>query len=471
MTSESRKKIGLLPLIGLVIGSAIGAGIFGMPSELAAEASAGGAVVAWVIIGFGIMMLALCLGNLAVKRPDVDGGIFGYAEELFGEFGGFISGWGYWLSAWLGNVAFATMLMSAVGYFFPAFEGGQNIPSIILASIVMWLLTFLVMRGVENASFINLVVTICKLVPLFAFIVVALFAFNLDLFANSFSGIFSEGGVAVTNQVEGSLLAIMWVFVGIEGVTTLSSRAEKSDVSKSIVLGVAGLIVIYMLASLVGYGIKTQDELVGLANPSMAFIFREMVGPWGAAFINIGLIISILGCWLSWTMYPGETGMIMARRKLLPKSWGKINKNGAPSYSLIVTGFLVQAFMFTFLITDYAYNFAYSLCTSAILICYLLVGAYQVKYSLDNRHEKGAKLQLAIGICAVIFQVWAIYAAGLKYMLLVLTAYLPGIILYIKARKDANAQPFNGKEKIVAAVIVIGAVSAIVMLATGVISI
>ena len=76
------------------------------------------------------------MNNLGAKRPDLDGGIFGYAEAAFGKLGGFISGWGYWLSAWLGNVAFATMLMSAIGEFIPAFKGGQNIPSILLASVL-----------------------------------------------------------------------------------------------------------------------------------------------------------------------------------------------------------------------------------------------------------------------------------------------------------------------------------------------
>ena len=81
-------------------------------------------------------MLSLSFNNLLLKKPELNG-IFSYAEEGFGKFGGFISGWGYWLSAWLGNVAFATMLMSTLSYFFPIFGNGQNIASIIGASILL----------------------------------------------------------------------------------------------------------------------------------------------------------------------------------------------------------------------------------------------------------------------------------------------------------------------------------------------
>ena len=128
------------------------------------------------------------MNNLGAKRPDLDGGIFGYAEAAFGKLGGFISGWGYWLSAWLGNVAFATMLMSAIGEFIPAFKGGQNIPSILLASVFIWVLTFLVNNGIESASYINTIVTICKLVPLFLFMVIALVSFHVDIFSADFWG-------------------------------------------------------------------------------------------------------------------------------------------------------------------------------------------------------------------------------------------------------------------------------------------
>ncbi len=101
--SQQKKGIGLTALVAMVVTSSIGAGVFALTSDLAIAASPGPVLLAWVIVGFGILMLSLSLNNLILKRPDLEG-IFAYAEEGFGQYAGFISGWGYWLSAWLGNV-------------------------------------------------------------------------------------------------------------------------------------------------------------------------------------------------------------------------------------------------------------------------------------------------------------------------------------------------------------------------------
>ncbi len=56
---------------------------------------------------------------------------------------GFNSAWGYWVSAFLGNVAFGTLTFSALGYFFDLFGNGQNIYSIIGASLVLWTIHYI----------------------------------------------------------------------------------------------------------------------------------------------------------------------------------------------------------------------------------------------------------------------------------------------------------------------------------------
>lgn len=184
---DKRKGIGLFGLIGMVISSCIGSGVFAITGQLAQVASPGSALIAWGVVGVGFMMLALSLANLGAKRPDLHG-IFQYAEEGFGPFAGFISGWGYWLSAWLGNVAFATMMMSTLGYFFPAFLPGNTVPCILIASVIMWLLTLLVIRGVESASFLNAIVMVCKVASIAVFILFTLFLFNANVFTADFWG-------------------------------------------------------------------------------------------------------------------------------------------------------------------------------------------------------------------------------------------------------------------------------------------
>lgn len=49
----------------------VGAGIFMVPSTLAQTASPLGVTLAWLTTGFGVLMLALVFGNLAIRRPDL----------------------------------------------------------------------------------------------------------------------------------------------------------------------------------------------------------------------------------------------------------------------------------------------------------------------------------------------------------------------------------------------------------------
>ncbi|MGY3731613.1 arginine-ornithine antiporter [Pediococcus acidilactici] len=467
------KKIGLLPLCALVISSSIGGGVFGLPSDLARAAAPGPVIIAWLIVGFGILMLALSLNNLLLKEPKLEG-MFSYAQKGFGPFAGFISGWGYWLSAWLGNVAFATMMMSALGYFFPVFKSGQNLPSILLASVLLWCLTYFVSQGIEGAAIINMVVTIGKLVPLFVFIVTAIILFDGHLFTQAFwDNVGSHFVVSdVMQQIKNCTMVMMWVFVGIEGASTLSARAQKkSTAGKATMFGLISLLAIYMLISILPYGYLTRTQLADLHQPALLYVFAQMVGPWGGYLIGIGLIVSILGAWLSWTMLSAETILLMAKQKLLPKYFGKVNRHNAPTFALVMTAFLVQGFLFTLLFTSRAYNFAYSLCTASIIVCYILVAAYQIKYSYQHLNVKGNRAQLMIGVFALVFEVVGIWMAGIEYLLLCLIAYLPGIYFYGKARQENGcAVRLSHKEKLVTGLLTAGALLSVGLMFTGGIS-
>lgn len=473
LMENNTKGIGKGELVALIISSSIGTGIFGIMNDLANAAAPGPALLAWIFVGIGILALVLSLNNLSEKRPELDAGIFSYAGAQFGPLGEFISGWAYWLSAWLGNIAFATMLMSSFGTFFKVFKGGQNLASIFVAIIIMWLLTLLVNNGVESASFVNTIVTICKLIPIFAFVVIMIIGFKGGVFTADFWGNVAtnvlHGGqkISLFEQMKGSIMVMMWVFIGIEGASVLGNRAKKkSDAQKATIIGLISLLVIYILVSLLPYGVLSQSKIASLQQPAMGEILRYVVGPWGSVMINIGLIISTLGSWISWTMLPAETTMLMAKDKTLPKSWGKVNKKNAPTYSLMITGVMQTIFLFSLLFTEYAYNFAYSLCTAAILISYLMVGTYQMQFSYQKK-EWG---QFLIGIIAAAFQLTAMVLAGWQQVLMVTILYIPGFIFYYLASKE-NDRPVNKNEKLTMGIVLLIAVIAIVMIFTGTIKV
>lgn len=476
---ENKKGIGLFGLVGMVISSCIGSGVFAITGQVAGVASPGGALVAWLVVGIGFLMLAFSLNNLVAKRPDLHG-IFSYAEEGFGPFAGFVSGWGYWLSAWLGNVAFATMLMSTLGYFIPDFLPGNTIPCILIASVVMWLLTLLVIRGVESASFLNAIVMVCKVAAIGIFIIFSIFLFNAGVFTADFWGTLYNNMVAmgefgeeaaglggVGEQVVNCLIIMMWVFIGIEGATVVSSRAKKkSDVGKATVIGMVCLLLIYIGASVLPYGYMSYTEIAALDYPAMLYVFDAMAPGWGGAFISIAIVISILGSWLSFTILPAETSSEMAEHKLLPASWGKLNAKNAPQFSLLIVGACTQVFMLTLIFSEDAYNFAFSMCTVAIVITWAMAAAYQVKFSVQNKHVG----QLIIGLIAVGFQVVGVLFNGWSFLLLTCVGYIPGFVVYAMARKENGLALATG-EKIAMGIISALGVAALVMLGMGIITI
>lgn len=469
---EKDGKLGLMELIGLVVGSIIGGGVFNLMHDMAVGAGPGAIIIGWIITAIGMVMLAMTFQNLIMKRPDLDAGIYSYAEAGFGKYMGFNSAWGYWLSAWLGNVGYATLLMSAVAYFLPVFGDGQNIWSIIAASFILWACHFMILRGVESASFVNVVITVAKLIPIFLFIIIVLFAFKLNMFTGNFwftpSGKFQFADVMA--QAKSTMLVTVWVFIGIEGAVVFSGRARKrSDVGKATVLGIITVILIYMLITLLSFGVMSRAGLSHLTQPAMADLLESIVGKWGSAVVNLGLIISVVGAWLSWTMFAGQLPYEAAKEGSFPKMFAKENKNGAPITSLTVTNVLVELFMFTYLITAQAYNFFYSIASAAILIPYAFSAFYQLKYSVQSDHGKGRTGNIIIGVISSIYACWLLFAAGANFLLLMSLLFAAGIpVFWILQKRDNHAKKVFGPiEMTLAIVIVIAAIYTIYGLVVG----
>lgn len=451
--AEGDKKLGLTSLTMLVIGSIIGGGIFNLMTDMANAASLGGVILGWIITGIGMSFLVMCFDNLNKKRPDLDAGIYSYAKDGFGDYVGFNAAWGYWISALLGNVAYATLLFSSMGYFFPIFGNGQNLASVIGASILLWGVHYLITKGTSTASFINAIVTVAKLIPLGIFIVAVILAFKLNLFTQDFWGTISGkfNFSDVLSQVRSSMVVTVWVFIGIEGAVVLSARAKKrSDVGKATMIGLFTVLAIYMLITVLSFGVMSRSGLQELSQPAMAALLAKLVGKWGAIVVNIGVIVSVLGAWLSWTMFSAELPYQAAKNKTFPKFFAKENQNGAPVNSLLLTNGVVQLFVFTFLITDKAYNFAYALSTSAILIPYALTAFYQTKYSIqEDKNTKGRGLQIVVGIAASLYSIWLIYAGGIPSLLLTTMLFFPGIVIYIWVQKENHHKLFKPYEWII----------------------
>lgn len=449
------KKLGLAALTALVLSSMLGAGVFSLPQNMASVASPSALLIGWAITGVGILLLALAMVVLTRLRPDLDGGIFTYAREGFGELIGFFSAWGYWLCAVIANVSYLVIVFSALSFFTDTpelrlFGDGNTWQSIVGASVLLWMVHFLVLRGVQTAASINLVATLAKLLPLGLFIVLAAMAFKLSTFKLDFSGI--ALGVPVWEQVKNTMLITLWVFIGVEGAVVVSARARnKNDVGRATLLAVLAALGVYLLVTLLSLGVIARPELAGMRNPSMAGLMVEMMGPWGEVIIAAGLIVSVCGAYLSWTIMAAEVPFLAATHKAFPKIFARQNKNGAPSASLWLTNLSIQICLVLIWLTGSDYNTLLTIASEMILVPYFLVGAYLLKVATCPLHK-------AIGLGACIYGLWLLYASGPMHLLLSVVLYAPGLLVFMYTRSTHTHEiRLNLKEKAVILLVLVAA--------------
>lgn len=475
VTSQAKEaKLRLGPLTALVIGSMVGSGVFSLPQNMAAGAGPLAIVIGWSITAVGMLALVFVYQSLATRKPELDAGPYAYAKAGFGPFVGFNSAWGYWISAWVGNVSYAVIVFSALAYFFPAFGDGNTWQAVLGASVLLWAIHLLIMAGVRQAALINLIVTAAKIAPIVLFVGIVVVAFKVDIFNADFTGLGNASLGSIMTQVKSTMLVTLWVFIGIEGASVFSARAEKrKDIAKATVLGFFTCLALYALVSLLSLGIISQPELAALKNPSMAGVLEAVVGPWGAVLINLALVISVVGAFLSWTLLAAEVPHVAGKDGTMPAFFGHENVRGVPWVSLLMTNCLVQAFLVITLFAHSTYQALFFIASTAILIPYIFSGAYAAKLAIQGETYAAGESRTApmfIGLLATVYGLWLVYAAGLSYLFMCALLYAPGIAFYVWARRENGQRIFHPAEAAVAVALVMVAVYAAYQMWTGAVS-
>ncbi|MCL9800334.1 basic amino acid/polyamine antiporter [Pseudomonas sp. AKS31] len=427
----------------------IGSGIFSLPQNMAASAGAGAILIGWLITGVGMLSLAWVYQALSNRQPTMDNGVFAYARALGGDFLGFNSAWGYWISAWIGNVSYLVILFAALSYFFPLFGEGNNKAAIAGASVVLWSLHWMILRGMRTAARANAITTVAKVVPLLLFIGVLIAAFQRETFMVDFWGTPALG--STLDQVKSTMLVTVWVFIGIEGASVFSARAaERANVGRATIIGFVITLILLIAVSLLSLGILRQPELAALKNPSMAGVLEAAAGPWGAVLISIGLIISVGGALLAWTLLAAESLFTPAKEKVMPVTLGEETVRGVPANALWLTNGCIQLFLLLTLYSSASYLALISLATSMILLPYLFSSVYALKLTWQGDTYGGNRAlqirDMAIATVAALYCGWLLYAAGPKYLLLSALLYAPGSLIYLGTLKTRQGQPLSGPE-------------------------
>jgi arginine:ornithine antiporter/lysine permease len=466
-------KVSVLTLAAMVVGSMVGGGVFTLPQSFGSTTGVLGALIAWTVAGLGMLMLALVFQSLAVRRPDLDSGIYIYAQAGFGNYCGFNAAWGYWASNVVGNVFFMVFAMASIGDFLPGLGQGNTVLAVLIASALVWTFHALIARGIRQAAVLNRIVTVAKLVPIVVFLVLVAVAFDAGVFADNFWGGDEQTMGAVFDQVTDTMLVTTFVFLGIEGASVYSRLARRrEDVGRATLLGFASTLALFASVTLVSYGVLPQRDLAKADQPAMGAVLESVVGDWGATLISLGVVVSVLGAYLAWTLLNAEVMFMPARTDVMPRALGRESRTGVPIAALVTTNVSVQLFLLLVLVVDDALEFMLRLDTALSLVPYLLAAAYAVKLAVTREtylpfEERERRKQLVVGVLAVGYALYLLYAAGPEYLLLGCLIYAPGTALYVVARRENNSRVFRPAEAAACAVLCALAVLAAVLLATG----
>jgi arginine:ornithine antiporter/lysine permease len=208
----------------------------------------------------------------------------------------------------------------------------------------------------------------------------------------------------------------------------------------------------------------------------MAQVLEAVVGHWGAVFVSIGLLVSVLGAYLAWSLICAEVMFAAARSKDMPAVFSRENANKVPSVALWATNIVVQAIVITTYWSRDAFALMLNLTSVMNLIPFLLVAAYGLQLArrgetYEVRPQERRRDQI-ITVIATLYTAFLIFAAGLKFILLSAVLYAPGTALYFWARREQGKPVFiRAWDWVIFVLATIGAVVGIYQLATGAIQI
>ncbi len=474
MTENMNKRLGFWSLVAIVFGMMVGSGLYNIPQNLAAGAGPLSVGISWLVTGAGMLLLVSTFKLLSDRRPDLDAGIYQYAQECFGNFAGFNVAWGYWLCASFANIAYAVMLNDSFGAFFPILLD-HRIPTLIFGSALIWLMFFVVAAGIRTAKLINTSLAFLKIVSLILVIILIILNIEAGTFKMNFEEEFLSGDSLLT-QVKSTMLVTLWCFIGIEGAVMMSARAKRSsDVGKASVTGFLISWALYVLVSMLCYGVMSRARLAGLEDPSVAYVLRDICGDWAYYFVIISVIVALLGGWLAWTLVCAQVPYEAAIVKIFPKSFLRLNRYGMPAFGLFVSSVIMQFFLVLVMMADDVYMAALTITGMMVLPAYLSGGTYLWKLSyhpeeLKQENKKCLTRYRITGILCTIYCLWMIYAGGIRLFLFTSVFYLAGMGFYVKLlreRKASGIMRLSVSDRVTFAIILLGIIASAIMIAQG----
>jgi APA family basic amino acid/polyamine antiporter len=404
-------------LVLMMINSVIGAGIFALPSKIF-KLSGVYSIAAFFACALVVFIYILIFAEVS-SRFNKTGGVYLYIFTAFGRFPAFMTGCLSMLNRMIVFAALINLLVTYLSFFSSLFSNAAVRISVITSIIL--LLTFINYRGVKSSVRLTNFLTIAKLLPLLAFIIIGLFHINRDLLKFSNTPNFSS--------FSSSVLLLIFAFGGSDGVLISSGEVKTPRKALPFALIVSALIVtiFYCLIQIVCIG--TIPALASSEKP-LADAATIFIGHSGANVISIGAVISIVATLNTNMLVSSRLPFAMSDEGQLPRMFSYTH----PKYKTPVSSLFFYAGIVIILSITGSFIYAVSISVIIRVLIYLVVSASLIKLRIKNPEATNyfkLPFKYTFAIAGTLFSLWLLSAAKQNDIQVISVCIIAGIISYV----------------------------------------
>ncbi|MBI2707008.1 MAG: amino acid permease [Proteobacteria bacterium] len=424
-TGQVNDKVGLWPMVSLVTGNLVGSGVYLLPATLAMYGSI--SLFGWIITSIGAILLSLVFAQLSARIPKT-GGPYLYAREAFGDTVGYYVCWGYWMLSWISN---PTLAIAAVGYISVLSGGLSPWTHFILEFLILSGFTMFNLLGLKITGRTELFITTLKILPLLLVPLIGIFFINTDNFSH-----INTSGLPFGTALNTVAFLTLWGFVGLETGTVPAGQVYNASktVPRATVIGTTIAALVYLIGTVVVMGVVPPQELIVSKAPYADAANAIFGGNWGTP-VALAAIVTCLGSLNGWLIVVGRIPYGAAHDGLFPEIFKKRTRHGTPYWGVLISSLCTVPFLFMSLQSTLLeqFQFIVEIAVTLILLVYAIsVLAY---FKLLWREKGFTAMQLAIGLGALLFSLWALWAVSLKMIGFSLILLLFGVPMHLWIRR------------------------------------
>lgn len=434
------RRMGFWMCLALVIGNVVGSGVYLLPASLAPYGL--NSIFGWLITSGGAIALAVVFARLAKLFPKA-GGPYVYARVAFGDRIGFLTAWGYWIGAWVGNAAIAIATIAYLAELIPWIKHTPGAPALASCAII-WVLTYVNWRGAREVGGLQVITTVLKLLPLIAIVALGLWL----LVTGDASVIKAEPPSFSLSAINASAILTLWAFLGLESATVPARAVDNPErnVPLATLWGTMVAAVIYILTCSIVVLLLPSSQLADSSAP-LADVIRMFWGEGIASTLALFAFISGFGALNGWILLQAEMPRVLANEGVFPKVFARESRHGTPGASLVITSLLLT----TLVLMNYSrsmvqvFTFIILIATSTYLVMYLCCAVAALKLCWGGvLGAAGRRLSpfLLIAMLAAVYSLWTLFGAGAEAFWWSVALFAAGLPVYwLMQRSGTEARP------------------------------